>query len=490
MIEHPIPGPRHPWLLRSTLRRACATLALLCGTAGPALADWQVQQLDQLSTTFANTMSNGYTVSSYGWKFFQCTGDHCYGVNPDTTYGYPLFDPLSDAPVQARNMRSQGAMVLLMETPPSMRYFGVTPYLFAKYYQRLPGRPDKSGWVEVFESMTDSVNALNMKTTGSPTPGRDVNTQLSAFVVTADATTFADVSARLVSIGFPATAINLIDLPISVPGNPLNMGVGTYNDTYTVILRLNYPDQGDQLIDYINRAPARVHYIEPAPWRTNNPVPPTVYKTPGNGQPEPAILKVARDQLADQLVANAKPQFSSITEMSVYPSETTNYACARVAAPCHSDSPDAVYTADLGLSKPFAPGPDDRVLVVGVLHSAGPLGTGKVTYLSQAVMRPDISNGVLAVPDNRLEGTGLRAAGITDPSDPRYATYSRLYAVSFSYNCPPGDPICVTIPASGTGGVPPGTPLEFMGRMYLDPATTTRPNRKELILERSFVMQK
>jgi len=334
------------------------------------------------------------------------------------------------------------------------------------------------------------VNQLLIKTTGSPKPGRDVNTQLAAFVVTADATTFADVSARLTALGFPASAINLLDLPLTVPDSPLNMGDGAYSDTYTPILRLDYPERGDQLADYVRRAPVWVHYIEPAKRRPTDPLPPTKYKVPGNGQPEPAGLKAARDQLADQLQTMFKPQFTSITEMPVMPSETVNYACVRLAAPCHSDAPDALYTADLGLTKPIVLGADDRVLVIGVQHNLGPLGTGKVTYLSHAVMRPDISVGVLAVPDNRLEGSGLLAAGITDPSDPRYAMYSRLYAVEFSYRCLAGDPICVTIPETGDGGVPLGTPLEFMGRMYLDPATATRPSKHELILERSFVLRK
>ena len=50
-----------------------------------------------------------------------------------------------------------------------------------------------------------------------------------------------------------------------------------------------------------------------------------------------------------------------------------------------------------------------------------------------------------------------------DPSDPRYALYSQLYALTISYDCT-GEPVCLTIPQPTTAnpvGVPFGTNMKI-----------------------------
>lgn len=468
---------------------ACLLTATLATTvAAPAVAQWTPPQLDQLTQSFVQAMGPAYTVRSFPWTWSsECDGTQCYGDNPDTTYGYPLFGPAGTSAAVARTMDATGALVFIAETPPPMRYFGFTPYLYSKYYTTVPytGQP---GYVAVYQSLTDTRNLLNVGTTGSTKPGTNVFTQLAVYVMTADATTAADISSRFAALGFPSSAVNLQTLPLSnVPPVPLAMGNGLRKDTFSALFRLSYPEDAEAMASYVARTPIRTLYLEPASARAVAPLPPTVYRTPGNGQAESAALRRARDQLASQLLAQYQPQFRSTLEAAVSIRQTRNYACVTLGISCAGDNPDALYMSDFGGAS-YTPGPDDRFLVVGVHHSSG---TGKATYFSHSLTNATNSAGLLSVTDTWLRGTGLLAAGITNPADPRYAAYSRLYAFYMSYNCPPGDPICVRIPTDpANGGVPLGTPLEMAGRMYLEPATATRPSNNEVVLERVFWLQK
>ena len=100
--------------------------------------------------------------------------------------------------------------------------------------------------------------------------------------------------------------------------------------------------------------------------------------------------------------------------------------------------------------------------------------------------------GVKGVNDSWLTGTGLKAGGITSPSDPRYASYSQLYAFTMSYDCG-GDPLCVTIPEPAPGqpyGIPYGQLVDITGRVYLDPQTHTRPSTNDILTHKVFIMRK
>jgi hypothetical protein len=463
----------------------------LCLFARPAAAQWTVAQLDDLARAFASAMAMNYNVTAYPWSFMtDCDLADCLSNNPDTIYGYPNFATQPGALVWDRQMASTSALVFVLETPPPMRYFGVTAYMGNKYYARLPGRPQMSGTVAVNESLTDTTNIEVVGTTGSPTPGTNPFSQLAVFVVTADARTYADISTQFTALGFPGTAVNQLALPISVqPAVPLNMGTTPNSDTYTAALRLTYPLDPAKQADYVQRSPIRTFYLAPKGTRLITPVPPTSYRTPGTGVAEPAALSAAQGQLVNQLLAQYATQYATITENRVGVAQTVNYNFIAKGKPGNFDNPDALYVADAGGNGNLAPAADDRILVVGVNHSSPVNGTGKASYFSHTLEVVDTHAGVFAVADSWLDMTGLVAAGITDANDPRYDTYRRLYAFSLSYNCPPGDTLCITIP-QGTGGVPIGTPVELIGRIYLEPATRTRPSKNELIVERVFVMSK
>ena len=464
-----------------------ALMLWLC--SGPACAQWTVGQLDALAQAFATGISGGYKVTAYPWRFMAtCSATYCFNNNPDGTYGMPDFGMQPGQAVAARTLAPTGALVLVMETPPPMRYFGVTPYIFTKYYADPPGRPSQPTTVTVFESLTDTTNLVVIGTTGSAVPGSNVHTQLSVFVVTADAQTYGEIARQFLSLGFPAYAINQLDLPLAVePAVPLKMGTSPRSDTYAVLLRSTYPEDAARMADYVQRAPVRSFYVSPRLARAVSLLAPTVYRVPGSGQAEPGELSAAQGQLVNLLLARYGDEYARITELQVPVMQTRNYAAVARGASANGDNPDALYTA-AGRGS-LAPAFDDRILVVGVNHGAIPDGTGKATYFSHSLTVAENGDGVLSVPDTWLAGTALTAAGITDPGDPRFATYRRLYAFTMGYNCPSGDTLCVTIPQpTPEGGVAIGTPVRLVGRIYLDPATKTRPSRDEITFERAFFM--
>jgi len=474
------------------MKRFLITLVVLGASISIHARQWKTSDLPVLEAEFESGISAKYQANKYPLRFLSvCNAPYCFGTNPDTTYAQPDFSRGATRPIISSKMAATGAYVLIMETPPPMKYWGVTPYIFNRYYSSFPKDPDNSGFMTIFESLTDTTNLLVAGTTGSTTRGTNTFTQLSVFVITADQKTYSDIFRQFTLIGFPASAINQIGLPLAnVPGVPMQMGLRKTDDTYTLLLRLTYPTDVDQMADYVSRAPQGFYYVAPRANRPSSPLPPTTYRVPGDGQSEPQNLLTARDALAKQLLKQYTSTFNAIKESPVVVKQTVNYACVTMGFVCNSDNPDGFDTADVGNSSQFTMGANDAVLVVGVNHAVSEVGTGRATYFSHTVVNVTSNQGILAADDEWLAGTGLQAAGITSPDDPRYGTYRSLYAFMIAYNCPVTTTPCMVIPQGSATmpGIPIGTVMQLTGRFYLDPVGKTRPSTDELIIERAFYM--
>lgn len=463
------------------------TLSFLVGSARATAMAWTPAQLDSLAQSFASGIASTYTVTSYPFSFLdtsECFQPDftCGFSNPDSPYAFPQVNG-----VGAMTMMRTDAFVLIMETPPPMRYFALTPYVYTRYYAPNSVRVTQTGFVKVFESLADSVNMDRIGTTGSTTPGVNVNTKLSVIVMTADANTWKQVSAQFTKLGYPSSAINLLTLPVTAAS--LTMGTTSTSDTYQMLLRMAYPALSSQLSDYIARAPFRFYQLSALTPRNLNALPTAVSRVPGQGTVEPASLATSRDQLVEQLVAQYGAAYT-VTELSVVDKQTTNYVCIQTASFCAGDNSDAIYTD--GISQ-WVPGglvngvPEDKLLVVGVNH----VMTGKAVYVNFAVEEDVHEVGVTAVADPWLQGTALEMAGINTSSDPRYDDYSQLYAFTVGYDCS-GEIACMTIPLPTATqiGVSVGDPIDITGRYYVDPVTFTRPSIKEIVDNRVFLLQK
>lgn len=468
-----------------TLMGALMSACISCS----AHAGWQASDLDKLTSSFTAGISRAYGVTASPWQFLSCdaSSTNCFGTNPDSPYSSPDFGAsAANAHSSSTKMKALDALVVIMETPPTMRYFGLTPYIITRYYpSAVTGSAATPGFVPVFESLGDTANLRDMGTTGSSTAGSNAFSQLSVSVMTADQQTAKDVKAQLIGLGFPSSAINLMAIPINAV--PLHMGQAPTSDTYSILLRMAYPQYTWQMKDYISRAPLRVLSLTPLQaTRAPQNLPTPLSRVPGSQPAESTTLADARDALIEQLKAQFKASYD-ITRSPAPQMQTQNYVCVTHALPCNGDNPDAIYSGDVQGLTPTSK--QDRILIVGVNH----VSQGKATYLSHAIVAHANNMGVKGVSDTWLAGTGLKAAGITDPSDPRYATYSQLYAFTLSYDCG-NDPLCVTIPEVATADqpytIPFGQALDITGRVYLDPQTNTRPSTNDIITHKVFIMQK
>ena len=462
----------------------------------PSDSKWIVENRSQLTQSFTTAMASTFTVTKYPF-FFQldCAAVvNCYDANPAGPEAVPNFSANPNVPQQNSDwLLSTDALVLVVETPPTMTYFGITPYLFDQYYStKISTNPTGTpGTVTVFESLTDTANLDVVGTTGSTTPGTNVFTQLAVFVITGDSNTYNDIEKEFVALGFPASAINLMTLPISAV--PLKMGTATADDTFTVLLRTAYAANQNLLNNYTARTPIDLLLLQPIKARTLVALPAPTYRVPGDGHNESATLGTAQKQLVTTLLSKFSANY---TYTSAKPTivQTNNYLYSKDALHSNGDNPDALYTQDVGFTSSYIPGPNDLLLVVGVNHDAyypgtTTPGTGTTTYFSNSVVNPSGNQEVLGLPDSWMAGSAIAMAGITSKS-PLYATYQSLYAYTVGYNCA-GQVWCATIPQPGGGnaGVPLGDPMCFVGRLYLDPLTKTRPEASEILFEDVYILK-
>jgi len=466
-----------------TLRVACL-LGVVCMTTPAVSAGWSAADLDRLKQQFVSGIAGKYEVAEYPWAFFDLEGcfepgHTCGGANSESPYGYIQF---YQKRLPYAWMDDTDALVLIMEAPPPMRYFGVTPYIYTRCYESLPTNPGEAGKVQVFASLGDSVNLTNIATTGSATRGENVFGQLAAFVVTADRLSQTQITNQFLSLGFPDHAINQIVLPINAV--PLKMGTTLNSDTFSLLLRLAYPYEPAQMREYTDRAPIRALLLSPVQARPGYAMRRQTPKVPGSGA-EPCELEAARDDLFQELHERYKDSYEP-TESAVNLTQTYNYFCVWLGRPCRGDNPDAIYSEDLGRFVPKSR--EDKILIVGVNH----VDLGKALYISHVITSQEHDAGVAGANDDRLRGTALRAAGITDPHDPRYDIYSNLYALTISYDCT-GELDCLTIPEPTSAdkvGIEFGKELNIHARYYVDPATGTRPDIDEVIPHRVLVLTK
>ena len=203
---------------------AGAVSACLLTAAAPAMA-WDVSQLGQLTSAFESGLAGSFTYQQYPWQFL--TPDQCFTQNfkcafsnPDGPYGHPV--PGAPPLQLSTYLASNEAFVMIMETPPPMLYYGITPYINTRYYGSEPQNPAASGTLQVLESLQDSVNMADIGTTGSSTPGVNSFSQLAVFIMTADQTTYQQLRQQFEALGFPDSAINLLTMPVN--DVPLDMG--------------------------------------------------------------------------------------------------------------------------------------------------------------------------------------------------------------------------------------------------------------------------
>jgi hypothetical protein len=447
------------------------TLLVVLGVPGTALAlDAKVQAMGD---RFVAAVPADWRGERGSWSYLDVeacftTGTTCYGSNPSSPYGFPDFGTGMDF-----RMAPNEAVVVFMRTPPEMRYYAFTQYLFSRSTSSKPF---------LFASMSDSLNMRRMRTLRSSAVGTDLFDQYAVLVWTADLNTLAGVKALLGRQKIADSEVNFVPMPYELP---LFMGQGEADDTFTLLMRTALPTAQSQLDAYIDESPFYVVRVAPLASRPVNPAPIIGFAEEVTGVAEEASLANALAALVADIEAHYAGRFSFTSPRVVY-SPRVGRDCMADEADCPGgDNHDALYSKDLPSALSLRK-LTDVVIVAGVNHQR----TGKADYVNHAVVDPLKTTGIVAIDDPLLtRQSALFHAGVTSPRDPRVRAYDKLYAYAISYDCS-GLGFCMQIPAPTTEnpiGLGPGAPFELWGRSYVEPRSGVRPDPSEVVRHRVLV---
>jgi hypothetical protein len=401
-------------------------------------------------------------------------GGFCSGTNPTSPYGQLRLppgpgqtaeNPGTDAEGRssAFRLREDEAVIVFGRTPPSCRYYGFTPYLMDRY-------DDGSGArVPLFASLGDTVNNLSMTTAGGAFDER------TAIVVAANQHTLDRVREALLAAGHPAEAVNVVVLPAS----RCVFGLDQNADTFGMMLRVAVPEDPAALDRYYEAPPVEVLRATPAVPEEVTPLPEPVIRDRGTGTAED--LRAAVDDLEAALRAavGAFSPSATITDVptaAAFPAVFNGFSCIDRMSFCGGDNRDALYMGTGDSAFRIGPG---YLIAFGVNHQA----TGKASYSNAVVQYVENAMGVVALDSTQMSGTA-------DAYLPSHPDVDLLYAVAFARDCD-AVPLtsCVEVPSDGCPLLPADAEANVVFRAYLEPATRTGPDLREIVVDRVLCVE-
>lgn len=455
------------------MRKSLIALGLVVGIglfSGRTLAG--DPKVDAMALGFAAALPAGWEVTPGRWEYLDVadcflTKESCFGNNPSSPYGYPIFRNAPRFPLGPSE-----AVVVFMRTPPPMRYFGFTQYLVSR------------GAIapQILASLSDTLNNYKFLSLVSPTPGQGVFSQYAVLVWTADLNTLASVKNVLASQGIPKSKVNFLPIPV---GLPLNMGYSTSDDIFSLLMRVALPEDQAVFDAYRAENPFAVLKVAPDNPPPLAPAPIIGYASEVSGVSEDPALASALNSLVADIKANYQRSFT-LKQQMVRPFTAKGLDCILGISTCVLDNHDALYSADLTATAITVRNLQDLILVAGVNHR----NTGKGGYLNHSVNDPVKSTGIATIDDTRMTTkSALYHAGVKAPDDPRVKLYKNLYAYAVSYDCN-GLKYCLNIPAptaENPVGLAPGAPFGLWERIYVDPHTGVRPDEAEVVRQQVLV---
>lgn len=428
--------------------------------------------VDAMGDTFVSQRPAGWSAVRGGWEYVNIADCYvgranCFGNNPSSDYGAPTL-PTANGPSPVVQLNANEALVIFLKTPPPMRYFGFTQYLFSR-----PGRT-----YPLFASVSDSLNLKEFSSLQSSTPGQNVFDQYAVIVWTADLNTFNSVVATLGKQGIPSGRVNFIPAPINLP---LFMGAGAQYDTFNLLMRTAIPDDQAKLSAYLQSKPFYVVKTGPTTSTPVNAAPTIGYPSETSGIVEDSSLRAAQRRLVDDIKAHYAAQFA-FTDVKIGLTKMTGWDCIKRNVTCNADTYDALYSRSATVQVART---NDIVIVAGVNHQK----TNKALYVNQTIADAARSTGIVAIDDGVLTTeSALYHAGVTSPGDRRVQSYQNLYAYAISYDCT-GLQFCLQIPPptpDNPVGLTPGSPFVIAGRSYVEPHTLVRPSLQEIVIHKAL----
>ncbi|KJS03566.1 MAG: hypothetical protein VR65_00990 [Desulfobulbaceae bacterium BRH_c16a] len=414
-------------------------------------------------------------------------------------------------------MRQDEAMVLIGQTPPPVRYFGLQTWV-----NMGPASPAGAAVTDnrtlTGAAFGDSINNDTIRTTGSDPFNRPV-----VYIVTGNRQTEKLVRKAVLAAGYPEAIINVERLSTVI--GPL--GYGPAGSILLTAQRFAVPADKSQFEDYVRRsiddAPDndlfRAFRVSPKNELTPDPYPAPTLRVRGTGQTEmdlyPALKSLGKAILAKEEAVKGMPYkelgvrfWQDLLETGQLELVDEPWSGLQNGQFSYQGTRDANYWQTYPPFK-LRSNVDEYVIVYGVNHYK----TGKAAYTSfSAYVEPvfgtgrEIGLGTVTDPDlDRGGNPGDSARRYLQPNDPGYEYADMLYAWKIARHCG-NEPYCLEVGnPTDINGVPynddcsPQIDLEidpsrpswasdvFVAfRNYLEPATGVSADSNELVWDRAI----
>jgi len=414
-------------------------------------------------------------------------------------------------------MRQDEAIVLIGQTPPPVRYFGLQSWV-----QMGPASPAGAAVTDnrtlIGSAFGDSVNNLTIRTTGS-----DPFNRLIVYIVTGNRQTERLVRKAVLAAGYPEAIINVERISTVVA--PL--GYGPAGSFLLTAQRNAVPADKTLFEDYVRRSidddpgnnPYRVFRLSPKNELAPDPYPAPTLRVRGTGRTEmdlyPALKSLGKAILAREAAAKGLPYKELGVRFWQDVMRTGQQVLVDEPWPglqngqfSYQGTRDAIYWLTYPPFK-LRSGVEEYVIVYGVNHHR----TGKAAYTSfSAYVEPvfgtgrEIGLGTVTDPDFDAGGKpGDSARRYLQQGDPYYKYADMLYAWKIARHCD-GEPYCLEVGnPKDMDGVPyndnctpqinldidpdrpPWASDVFVAfRNYLEPATAASADSNELVWDRAI----
>lgn len=419
----------------------------------------------------------------------------CFGFNPSAPY-VALFLPDGEGQREhnasglyneemtysaAYRLGENEAIVIAGKSPPTVTYFSYVPYLFIRLAE------SGGSYDRIFASMTDTVNLLNMKSTGTPNGvGENPFGQDTMLIVTPDETTDSHIRQAARDAGYSESIINTMIIPAEIA----RLGLGAGKDEFMFLNRMALPEGDRTEFDaYLKSPPLRV--IRAMPSNANmNPfaTPAVTSRTSGNTEVSlEASMAALRQAILDTYAGYAAEEY----ETKVWIPEGRDCIDQKMA--CIGENHDTIYlrmpgsTTDYPVAGPklftLSDDPEDFLIVYGVNH----VMMNKALYHSISAYGNERLNGIVTITDARFAGSAANYIPEDENAD-------KLFVVKVSRDCSTEttDP-CLEIPTGecpfadlDNYGAPMDAELFLVVRAYVDPTTMVGPSPEETIFDKTI----
>ncbi|TGD76079.1 hypothetical protein E4634_00575 [Mangrovimicrobium sediminis] len=413
----------------------------------------------------------------------------CFGNNPLTVYSYAEFRPRFPELRRYAGgfmLGEDEGVVVLLQTPPEMQYMGFTPYV---HNRRLPDAPFWSTRRPlVTASFGDSLNQLRFN--AHPGPGEVPGSaypfeRLSALVMTANQSVATGLVELLEASGLPASATNILSVPVGDATLPLYAGYSRDADEFALLGRFSLPADPQAVEDWYAASPVAVYRVA-LDTGGFTPYPLQPYASRITGRSEYELLPGVEARLANLATALRRRHAPSAPRTFA---TGTGYAgegwdCLRDYLPCAYDNQDALYyrfntfptilnmTSDAG----------NFWYIAGVNHQR----TGKALYTNHAVYFVQIAGGVSSIDDSDSIGSAAfyaqAFAGGLEIGD-----FDDFYVFRIARDCAIDEleaGFCIEVPYPSQGqpiGVEDDDDIYPVIRFYVDSQSGVGPALSEIV---------